>query len=478
MRFQLAGAVIASMACALCACATSSEQTDKQQSAVAGTVAPTSIGAFAAQQASKYTLPLPYLDIRETLVGVPAGIEAVLGASFDPILNSGTGACGGPLYEAGANLDWPELAQSAQLLRSGAIITAGDPELPNLSAQLQAEFLRIADYFISKANVHSSDVSSIYGISNPGMIGWNVWINGWDAFQNGTCSPARAPNAYDAYTVLEVLADAYLLTNDSKYLQALIDGSVFFNAGVPVTSALAQAEGGAAKQRIINTAACGTPDMSTCASPRPYAITATYTAGGSRFSGSTPSQQVIRYHYFADDPGYFAQNITSGLGLVMTLAGVASPGSIYTMVDPVGGGALNRSFANIGHWSMYSIYGNVNARNYGYLDIDDSHYSSSAFEGSHTEFTLYHLARAGVMTNDQNFVAAARNGTVDILNQIAAGTASSQGVADGYFCLMRSLDPSIGHWCRQFAKNNKEVVLNSYDLLWAAINVMTVHGHK
>ncbi len=390
-------------------------------------------------------------------------MEQLIGPnSFDNVFlnvplgtTAGASTCNGSVtiqYYQGPR-DWPDIARAAELFRSGSIITKGDPEYPALSSQLRAKFLSLADYLIENANA-----TYFYNDTTPGRIGWNPFGSPWDAWDNGTCSPASAPTVYASYEALTAIADAYIATHDPKYLTAFINGSAFWNGGF-WPQEFRQYDLATEQQIRAKAASYG-----------PYEIASTYTVGGSRFSPSKVADQlVIRYHYFADDPGYFAVNSTSGMGLAMTLGGVGSPYSSYTFPDG-SGGTVERSFSNIGYYAMLGVAGNLEARNYGYTDLDYVYHATNDYE-AHIHFPLYELARAGFATNNASFKATAREAALDIIDTVSPVKLQDQS-NDIYFCLVRQLDPQLLDFCKKTYQRVKNSSGISFYTVWPIINVL------
>ena len=91
------------------------------------------------------------------------------------------------------------------------------------------------------------------------------------------------------------LAEAYLLTGNSKYLQGFVNGSVFWHSG--------------ADSSVLNTLSNVTIIKQKAASYGPYAITSTYTVSGANGYAGVPSDQLlVKYHYTDRDPGSYAVN--------------------------------------------------------------------------------------------------------------------------------------------------------------------------
>ncbi|MGE0529074.1 MAG: hypothetical protein AB7P49_18605, partial [Bdellovibrionales bacterium] len=386
------------------------------------------VSEFGAKQEIFYSLPVPYREIRADLETLSTGFaNKYLNGSV--VATSRTGpyntTCSGNyiLKDFSDPYQWPFLGYMATALHSGSLITKGDPEKTGLSDNLRTTFLQIADHMLANAN--ATNFSGLW-LNNGKMLGWNNLASPWDAWTNGTCSPAEKPNLYASGWALQVLAEAYLITRQQKYLDGFIAGSIYWHSGyAPAT---------APSSEITNK----------MASYGPYAIYSTYTVGGSDYyKNQSADEMLIRYHYYDDDPGRFPVNDSAEMALAMILGGLGSPNSSYTIGDGRGG-AVARTFPNIGFWGMFPVLINLNSDNYGYEDIADIRFSSLAYN-DHFEFTAYFLARAGALLNNSYFSEGARRTTVNSLSSVSNSSRQSHGV---YVCLVRQLDTQILDACR------------------------------
>ena len=73
-------------------------------------------------------------------------------------------------------------------------VVADDPWAPTLASRLRRALLRLADHVVDYPNADDFD-----GLDRTGFgptLGWNNLGGRWDAWGNGTCAPARAPNLW------------------------------------------------------------------------------------------------------------------------------------------------------------------------------------------------------------------------------------------------------------------------------------------
>lgn len=394
-----------------------------------------SAAQFAARREKLYKLPIPYAEVRDNLEAISSTfIATYLSPTLQSTPRAGTTTCdGGSLADWNSPASWPFLGYSASLFLSGSIIVRSDAAKPNLSSQLKNIFIAIADHVLTKANAtYFRDFSTT---SYNSVLGWNNLSSPWDAWGNGTCSLASEPNLWASGWALKILADAYAVTKDSKYLDGFNRGSLFWNSGMSssIYSSL--------RDRAVMD--------SKLKAYTPYSVTSTYTVGGSRFSPAAavddPTQLVMRFHYYAADPGRYAVNDSGIMSLAMITAGIGSPNSSYLIADGKGH-AITRTFSNIGFFGIYGVQGNLANYNFSYYDMDDIGYTNSTFE-THADFSIYYLARAGAILSNQYFTQTARAAELETFRRVTQSERESYGV---YVCLVRELDPKILNICKNY----------------------------
>jgi hypothetical protein len=361
-------------------------------------------------------------------------------------------------------LEWASISRIAALFYDGYHLTRDDPEpwaagsSRTLNEVLRQAVLRVADHVIvhatykearSGAGVVAPRTDDWRWLEGVRYLGWNNLGAGWDAWANNSCSPAGEPNLYATGFALLVLADAYNLTGLEHYRVAFDRGAAYWHqdagpAPVPGSDRHLDTPGGAL-QRFASPETQDQLSAPLRLYP-PFAIKRLYTVGGSRFSGDPgdPTQLAIRYHYTPRDPGLYTLNCAALLGMAMTKMGRLAP-TAELVLDDGHGGRVARSYPNIGHWTMFPIYKNLEALNGSYMDLDSRRYLDNAFE-HHLDTTAELIATVGALLDLQSYTTAARRVLEAFQSQLDAalgyGTGGEKRLGDVY-CNNRTLSPAF-----------------------------------
>ena len=409
---------------------------------------------FSRQREQQFALPVDYPQLRSGLESLLDYLDNyIFGANITATPRENSRACPSvsdePLVDLSAPASWAFLGYVSVTLRSGMAVVADDPWAPTLSARLRRALLRLADHIVDYANADDFD-----GLDETGFgptLGWNNLGSRWDAWGNGTCSSARAPNLWASSWALHVLALAYGETHDPRYRSAFYRGAVYWHADRPSRRF---APGYSDYQRASRTLSQGGA----------YAIRSAYAVGGSRFSGSSAQQQVIRYHYYSDDPGRYAVNTSASMSLALLTMGHYDSGGFW-IAGLDSQPPSYRSLANLGWWGIYSAHGNLAAENFGYEDLESPGFHSRAYD-SHLDFVIYYVARAGMQLGNAYYVNQAKRALKTVF-------ARGAKVAIYGVCLVRELDPDFLARCREAIRGKS---LNNPWVLFNAASVLNLRG--
>lgn len=404
-----------------------------------------------------------------------------------------TGALNGVTYPSRVPtpLEWSLVYRLARFYFDGYLVTRNDPELlvrPSNASDAKAfpgapstltlnEALRravgkLGDHTIAFASQKTPVLSGTVikpsttdwiWLENVDALGWNNLAAGWDAWANNTCGAVTEPNLFaHGWGMLTLNLASKLDPAASRYLLALRKGSNYYHS--------IQSAGSLTGNEPHHNAIGDTPSLtipvdaeSAIVSPLqkylPYEMKRFYTVGGSRFSGAArdPAQLAIRYHYTPVDPGYYTLNCGSLLALAMVEAGELLPSASQQISDGKGG-LVSRSFANIGHWSLFPIMKNLEMGNAAYSDVDSVRYTNNLFE-HHLPLTTEMVASAGAMFGYSDHVNAVVNIVKDptveaaISTQLGFSVSGEKRLFDIY-CVQRELDPVFMNRCIQIVNGS------------------------
>lgn len=351
---------------------------------------------------------------------------------------------------------WWMLAYLAEGFRQGERILKSDSTQQALVTKLRESYIRIADHFLNAANsIEFHDYmffNPISGRRNDTALGWNNLASSWDAFTNSTCSSKNAPNVWASGWGMYTLATAFEVTKETRFLDGFYRAAAFWHQ---VRDNDVYNSGRYADRREIE------KRLSRFGS---YKIKGMYTVTGA-LKGRPPlpdNEQIIRYHYYYDDPARFAINTNGLMGMAMVRAGRGYPTGTFSVYSAEGR-FVRRTWTNLGDKATELVFQNLDAGNLSYYDFFDVSYKNNSYE-NHLDFSAFYLAKTGMFLQKHGYVDAARRALVTALSQ---GNLSYYGV-----CLNRELDPRLQEKCKWWFANFEPTFRQTADYIFMATSAL------